>query len=482
MSWYSLPFRWFYGNTAGQPFRTQSVVTGPPPATRDPQPRSLPSRPTTTAGSGLRHERLLTESGNQVTPRTIFEPPTKPPQSYTHTTGSREQEATLYPASESESSDNDSNDSAEQRTKPVRRALAQDSEKPQPQSSSMFMVIEKRLTSRPTDAALSSADYAGSRTSTRRFVIIREPTRDDQTFEALSFTIALADQPSPIKTYNGLGVAAHGVFKAHHSVIYTLPLRSPAPHCTAAEQPQRGEQPMQTQAILVVGHDPTRPLDPMSRLDYFDRTRHVDVTNIRSYGMVDAPSIQVLIYQYQSVWASLERNTGRPFLQMQLSSGPVASPRASAPVDEALLAPGSSIRRTSGNTSAQRIDRTVQVQSDLPGLMRGSSVLPHAAPASRTNQSHVGPRAVPGNGGPRQGLEPVSPRAQALPPGQMSLYAMRTLIEDMVRRAETSGFSPPPTLTEAQMMVLARDKGIRDQFLARVRASWGAEPAARART
>ncbi|KAK3641618.1 hypothetical protein LTR56_011220 [Elasticomyces elasticus] len=193
-------------------------------------------------------------------------------------------------------------------------------------------VIDKRLGRRPAAAALSTAGYSDGDTGYRRFVMIRGPTDQEPAhFYAL-----------PITTYNGQGVAAEGVHKANHGVIYTEPLYHPAPYCAQSELPQRGESPMQTQAILVVGHDHIRPLDPMSRLDYFNRTRFsIHDSDMRLYGKVDRRYMQVLEIQYRSVWNTIQASVhgGQQARGRRQDETAVSRPAQSHPRDEALQRP-----------------------------------------------------------------------------------------------------------------------------------------------
>ncbi|KAK0279155.1 hypothetical protein LTR35_008890 [Friedmanniomyces endolithicus] len=153
----------------------------------------------------------------------------------------------------------------------------------------------------PATSRLSAADSTSLSSGVLRYVIIRAPTAEDPTFEAL-----------PITTYYGKGVAPEHVHKAHHAVIYTEPIRPGAPYGTSEERPRRGtEWPMQTQAILVIPYDRIRQLDGMSRLNFFDRTPFSsDEPYIRLFGRVDQGHMEALITQCQNVWGMTRRFTG----------------------------------------------------------------------------------------------------------------------------------------------------------------------------
>ncbi|KAK4950617.1 hypothetical protein LTR10_010610 [Elasticomyces elasticus] len=202
-------------------------------------------------------------------------------------------------------------------------------------------VIERRLRQQPASTAVSNTAYAGTGSAIRRFVVVRSASAaQNSTFDAV-----------PIKTYNGQGVAASGVIKAHHAVIYTMPIRPPAPRGSEAEHPQRlpggVETGMQAQAILVIPSDKTRPLDPMSRLDFFDRqTFDINIADVRIYGRVEQRYVPILLGQYHAVWAGIQRSTGLP--------NPVNAPRAAGQVLT--------------NTSDRNIVRSRIDQSSASGL------------------------------------------------------------------------------------------------------------------
>ncbi|KAK3636177.1 hypothetical protein LTR56_014340 [Elasticomyces elasticus] len=343
-----------------------------------------------------------------------------------------------------ESEDDDDSDEDGSETPPTRTVLRPDQQLSQPvarpnihevhtQSRDPFRhfvvgrVIEKVLSPPPTSTALSTADYAV--TGARRFVIIRAPTRDDPTFEAL-----------PIKTYNGQGVAAEGVHKAHHGVIYTLPLRENAPNATDDEQQQRGELPMQAQPILVTGHDPRRPLDPMSRLDYFDRTRFpVTVPNIRLYGMVDNSSLRSLTYQYLSVCGSVQRNTGRPPPVTEHGSGTrIVAPATLVPTSRRNDAVPS---RAAGLSSTQQ-SRPV-ITSERPSRSAAAQSSGRASTTSGSESARIATGPT-GNdaASTRSGRQEQRGRDASHPPYRTATQLESTREESSNTR-ESTGRSPP---------------------------------------
>lgn len=102
-------------------------------------------------------------------------------------------------------------------------------------------------------------------------------------------------------------MAAPNVVKSHHAIVYTRG----EPRPTRDERPRRLpnggiEAPMQAQAILVTPRDVTRPLDPMSRLDYFDiHEFDSDVNYTKVYGKVAERDLGVLYNQYRAVRAAI---------------------------------------------------------------------------------------------------------------------------------------------------------------------------------
>ncbi|KAK5170654.1 uncharacterized protein LTR77_005243 [Saxophila tyrrhenica] len=170
-----------------------------------------------------------------------------------------------------------------------------------------YMVIEALLvppadTSTMSNLTLANDPVPDSSIRRRRFVIVRDQMEDRNSFEAIA-----------IKTYNGEGVAADGVVKFHHAIIYTGDEPEPEPD-ELPRRPGNGkmEQPMQAQAIRVEQFDRTRALNPMSRLDY--GSRYVfdhGVPNIIILGRIHVYSRASLHAQFNHVWAQI-REAHRP--------------------------------------------------------------------------------------------------------------------------------------------------------------------------
>ncbi|KAK5725253.1 hypothetical protein LTR17_013122 [Elasticomyces elasticus] len=360
-------------------------------------------------------------------------------------------------------------------------------------------VIERRLRQRPANTATSMTAYAGTGGITRRFVVVRSASAQHSTFDAL-----------PIKTYNGQGVAAQGVIKAHHAVIYTMPIRLPAPRGSDAEQPQRipgvpggVEAGMQAQAILVIPSDETRPLDPMSRLDFFDRqTFDINIADVRIYGRVEQRYVPILLGQYHAVWASIQRSTGLP--------NPATAPLAAARVLTNTSA-RTIVRTTIDQGSAAGPSNTSARPSD-PGARVTTAQQSSAAGPSTTGArpSGSGARVITGQPSSRAPDERVAqPTDQTLPRDppragrsaqrgitapqsqvedstpattrsrQLTLQEMTSVLDEMAAGGRQRGYTAMPTLNNEQIMRLAQNPAARDQWLGQVRACWAAEQRAR---
>ncbi|KAK1070046.1 hypothetical protein LTR74_004443 [Friedmanniomyces endolithicus] len=272
---------------------------------------------------------------------------------------------------------------------------------------------------------LSAADFTRLSSSVLRYVIIRAPTAEDPTFEAL-----------PIATYYGKGVAPEHVHKAHHAVIYTEPIRLGAPYGTSEERPRRlegggTEWPMQTQAILVIPYDRIRQLDGMSRLNFFNRTPFSsDEPYIRLFGHVDQGHTEALITQCQNVWGMTRRFTGElppltPRGTTSASSGatvPHSTLRSSRPIEplsrqptgppqgRAAVAVGASAG-TDRPAAVQTSGRDVPVRSGPP-RQEPTSAATRTVPTQPSSSERVGGSDQPsGNAVPRYGRVTESRRA-----------------------------------------------------------------------
>ena len=110
-----------------------------------------------------------------------------------------------------------------------------------------------------------------------------------------------------IKTYNGQGVAASGVIKSHHTMIYTGTKPEPQPN----ELPRRYssgqiETGMQPQAIRIIQYDRATGLDKMARLDYCARHElEYGMPNLRLFGTVHRDSLAALYTQWNLVWVQV---------------------------------------------------------------------------------------------------------------------------------------------------------------------------------
>ncbi|KAK4950620.1 hypothetical protein LTR10_010613 [Elasticomyces elasticus] len=124
-----------------------------------------------------------------------------------------------------------------------------------------------------------------------RFVILEPPTQDN-------IILALG-----ITTYNGQGVAAHGVVKRQHSIIYSHGSPTSLP-CEAARVLPDGEFEidMMETSILVHPYAGSPPLDRMACLDLATIHRlQIDMIDARIYGKVATRSWPFLMKQHHSV-------------------------------------------------------------------------------------------------------------------------------------------------------------------------------------
>ncbi|KAK5682105.1 hypothetical protein LTS10_005230 [Elasticomyces elasticus] len=343
--------------------------------------------------------------------------------------------------------------------------------------------------------------YASTGGTTRRFVVVRSALAQQPTFDAL-----------PIKTYNGRGVAAQGVIKAHHAVIYTMPIRFPAPRGSEAEQPQRisglpggVEAGMQAQAVLVIPSDETRPLDPMSRLDFFDRqTFDINIADVRIYGKVEQRYVPVLLGQYHAVWASIQRSTGLPNpATASVAAGRVLTNTSERTIVRTRTDQGSAAGPS--NTSARPSDSGARVDTAQQGFAAGSlstsarpsgsgSRVTTAQPSSRASDERVAQptdRILPqdpstaGRAMQQRRTAPQSQAEDSTSPAtgsrQLTLRQMTDILEEMAAGGRQRGYTALPTLSNEQIMRLAQNPAARDQWLGQVRARWDVDQRARQR-
>ncbi|KAF7185525.1 hypothetical protein HII31_13149 [Pseudocercospora fuligena] len=100
----------------------------------------------------------------------------------------------------------------------------------------------------------------------------------------------------PITTYNGQGVAKHGVVKAEHGIIYT---GKTIPVVSDKEHPKIGEAPMQQHAIQVTPDDRTQLLQPRSRVVYSKPYVIEENQKVKSFGMLAESDIGPLQDQFR---------------------------------------------------------------------------------------------------------------------------------------------------------------------------------------
>ncbi|KAK4950621.1 hypothetical protein LTR10_010614 [Elasticomyces elasticus] len=234
----------------------------------------------------------------------------------------------------------------------------------------------------------TSRTFSDRETRTSLHVVVRPATVQNLTFDVI-----------PIKTYNSQGVAARGVVKAHHAVVYTEPIKPPGLDGTLREQPlslPNGnlEAGMQSPAIHIVPHNETELFDPLSRL-YFAETRilHSDTEEVRLFGVVDPQHISRLLQHYRTVRAMLQTHVTPPdrVLIPQAPTGVTMS-------EAATLRQGQGLRSTAppdyGNRrelSSAALSQTLYQKSRESSLISDASrpQHPRAQQASKQNTTVI---------------------------------------------------------------------------------------------
>ncbi|KAK5170650.1 uncharacterized protein LTR77_005239 [Saxophila tyrrhenica] len=176
------------------------------------------------------------------------------------------------------------------------------------------LLVPPPQTSDPGDSRITPNGSTGL-VRLRRFIIF-EQSPDQERFRAVA-----------IKTYNAQGVAAPGVIKAHHSIVYTG-----QPRMRADERPNDpgDADRMQPHAIRVQQYDQEQALDPLARIDYTDIYElDYDFPNIKLFGKVHTDSWPSFMLQYRSVWATIQGAITGPRLLPTIQDVPEAeTPRA----------------------------------------------------------------------------------------------------------------------------------------------------------
>ena len=148
----------------------------------------------------------------------------------------------------------------------------------------------------------------------------------------------------------------------------------------------------------------------MSRLDFFDRTLFpIDVPRIRLYGRVAQDSLGPLRFQYEAVWASIQRNTG---VRPSLSTPRPSMPDTAGPTTESSRTnrEGTAIGRTAGsNTRRNSVTTNTTPSGSRPSLdqyrTRGTSYgVDNTAPTT-------GSMAGPSNSSTAQALRQAARKA-----------------------------------------------------------------------
>ena len=176
----------------------------------------------------------------------------------------------------------------------------------------------------------------------------------------------MTDNCSPIKTYNGEGVAQRGVVKSRHGIIYT----GQEPKRKSDETPGRDEEGMQSTAIRVIPYDKATALDKISRLDYGDRYRFDHrVPNIKIFGRVHENSEPSLYTQLHLVFNAIEKAARTP-------SAGTSKPSVAAATGSSSKTPaaGSSTtivpRRRTGLTTTRRLGLAKISDQDMWAILQ----------------------------------------------------------------------------------------------------------------
>jgi hypothetical protein len=103
----------------------------------------------------------------------------------------------------------------------------------------------------------------------------------------------------PITTYNGRGVASHGVNKSEHAIIHSS---RTAPSARWDEHPRPGETGMMPFPIRVDIESTSEHLHEMSRLDLGGITRIDHDALVEDYGQVSKESMSHLLRAFRAMW------------------------------------------------------------------------------------------------------------------------------------------------------------------------------------
>ena len=155
----------------------------------------------------------------------------------------------------------------------------------------------------------------------------------------------------PIVSYNGRGVAAPGVIKAHHGIIFSG--RNP-PSPLPGEVTRRGEANMRA-PVRCDFDERNSGLDPASRIDY-SKSYVIDYSiPVKRLGRIREEYLQVLLAQLQAVLADQGRlTTGLSYRNV------ASSARAIGPTDSDTHFPALATSRTQNLELQQQAARAMQ--------------------------------------------------------------------------------------------------------------------------
>ena len=313
------------------------------------------------------------------------------------------------------------------------------------------------------------------------------------------FPCSEADRlPSPLKTYVGKGLAWPGVIKEHHCIAYT---GRTAPHLKENEHASTVLQ-KSFEPIKIIPGDKKGPLDPMTRLNLFERQRiSLAYPHMRRFGQVAGSSLGHLVFQYHGVRNSVRSttvNTIQPgILPGQQRTGGQHRHVVSAPaanISSTTSPHPGPLRALPGPQPAEQAQQAFGQQQNFRQQPAGQYryvTSPHPAlPSSATSPRPVPAQTWPGtqavNPAPAQSNYTSAPHpGPSQPPvpatsdqddaGEMTLLEFRAFFQRLHNHARSMGLTPPPQLSERNERALAASVAHRNVWLDALRRHWRRE-------
>jgi hypothetical protein len=242
-----------------------------------------------------------------------------------------------------------------------------------------------------------------------------------------------------------------------------MPTRPPAPECMTSELASGREAPIQRQPILVINRDRARPLDPISRLDFFDIHRFdVNLKHVSLYGQVHPDHIVRLIGQFQAVWASFALDasqvTGLPSMP---TIGAIEPPRLQSTTRASSVSAQAS-SGAAGSTSAPSVTRSSYTSTSATGRQLPVSSA-HGLPRSSSLNTASTSSSIDASQ-----LRAAIDSTAVIDPGLVSTH-----LAYLRRVAQARNLASPPDLNATQINGLAQAPERRRQWFARVHRALG---------